>query len=123
MPGDSRSKQVVLTDEALVLKRLRLGNGLSLHQVASRIGKSHSTIAHIENGRMGAPRGESLEAMLEVYGVSLRTFQNYVASYKGKRTTKDEIIELLDRLNPEKLSVVLKLAKAVAQNKVPLIIQ
>jgi 3-deoxy-D-arabino-heptulosonate 7-phosphate (DAHP) synthase class II len=53
----------------------------------------------------------------------VRTFQNYVTTYKGKRTTKDEIIELLDRLNPEKLTVILKLAKAVAQNKVPLVIQ
>jgi hypothetical protein len=31
MPGSSHSKKVILTDEARVLKRLRLGNGLSLH--------------------------------------------------------------------------------------------
>lgn len=120
MPADSRSKKIILTDEALVLKRLRLGNGLSLHQAASRLGKSHSTIAHIENGRMGVPRGKALEAMLEVYGVSVLTFQNYVATYNGKRTVKEEIIDLLDRLNPEKLMVILKLAKALAQDKIPL---
>jgi transcriptional regulator with XRE-family HTH domain len=122
MPADSRSKKIVLTDEALVLKRLRLGNGLSLQQAASRLGKSHSIIAHIENGRMGVPRGKALDAILEVYGVSLRTFQNYVTTYKGKRTAKDEIIDLLDRLNPEKLNVILRIAKAVAQDKLSLVL-
>jgi transcriptional regulator with XRE-family HTH domain len=87
-----------------------------------RIGKSHSTIAHIENGRMGVPRGTALEALLEVYGISLRSFQNFVTTYRGKRTAKDEIVELLKRLNPDKLAAVLKLTKAIAQGKMPLIL-
>ena len=72
MAGNSRSKYIVLTDEARVLKRLRLGNGLSLHAVAKKVGKSYSTIAHIENGRMGV----------------LLSANQFWAKWKGRRQTK-----------------------------------
>lgn len=122
MAGNSRSKNIILTDEARVLKRLRAAKGLSLHQVATMVGKSYSTIAHIENGRMGIPHGQGLIVLLEVYGISLRSFQNYVGSYHGRKTPKEEINELIDKLSGEKVELILKVAKAIAEGRSTLLL-
>lgn len=117
MAGNSRSKQIVLTDEAQVLKRLRVANKLSLHQVAERMGKSYSTIAHIENGRMAVPTGDYLEKLLAVYGIATKTFREYVRDYGGKKTPAEEISSLVDRLSPDKVELVLKVTKSIAEGR------
>ena len=87
-----RSKKVIMTDEARVLKRLRLERGLSLREVAENIGKNHSTIAHIEGGRMDVPSGSRLMGLLAVYGVeSHRSFTDRVRNYRERATPRDEL--------------------------------
>ena len=74
MPDIRRSEQVKLTKEARLLREIRKEQGLSIREVASRLGKSEAYLRHIENGRSDITSKESLLSILEVYGVSMRLF-------------------------------------------------
>ncbi len=49
-----------MTREAMVLKQMRVGCGLSMKKAGELMGKSDSYIAHLETGRMDIPKGEKL---------------------------------------------------------------
>lgn len=113
-----RSKKVIMTNEARVLKRLREERGLSLREVGQRLGKNHSTIAHIEVGRMDVPKNERLMELLAVYGIDdYRSFYHRVRNYCEQTNPKDELRELVDRLNPERVGVALEILKQVAEGR------
>ena len=113
-----RSKKVIMTDEARVLKRLREERGLSLRDVGQRLGKSHATIAHIEGGRMDVPKGERLMKVLAVYGVTdYKVFYDRVRHFSERRTPQDELQDLVDQLAPDRVTVVLEIIKQVAEGR------
>ena len=113
-----RSKMVIMTDEARVLRRLRQEAGLSLRQVGERLGRNHSTVSHIEMGRMDPPTGDRLLEMLAIYGVDThKSFYDRVRNYQKKQTPEEELKELLDRLGKDKAAIVLKIAKRIAEGK------
>lgn len=114
MAGNSRSKRIVITPEAETLKRLRIASGLSLKDVAIHVGKNHSTIAHIENGRMAVPSGEYLESIVSAFGITTKTFREYVRTHGGKMSPEEQINELLKRMSPEKVNLVLTVARKIA---------
>ena len=118
MAGNSRSKNVVLTNEARLLKKWRLDRGLTLRAVAARVGKNHTTIAHIEGGRMGIPAGEDLRRLLEVYGITnLRSLETMAKGMDTHMTTADRINELVGKLPQDKVEIVYKITKEIAEGR------
>ena len=113
-----RSKKVIMTDEARVLKRLREERGLSLRDVGQRLGKSHATIAHIEGGRMDVPKGKRLLELIAVYGISdYKVFYDRVRNFSERRTPQDELRDLVEQLAPDRVTIALEIIKQVAEGK------
>jgi transcriptional regulator with XRE-family HTH domain len=103
-----------MTNEARVLRRLRIERGLSMRQAGELLGRSDSYISQIENGRLKPPRGPALERILELYGgPKVESFYARVRQYQEKLTEKDEIVELLQKTNPLETSLLLKFMKAL----------
>ena len=113
-----RSKKVIMTNEARVLKRLREELGLSLREVAQRLGKNHATIAHIEGGRMDVPKGERLMMLLQAYGINdYRSFYDRVRNFSERRTPQDELRDLVEQLAPDRVMMALEILKQVAEGR------
>lgn len=113
-----RSKKVIMTDGARVLKRLRVESGLSLREVGKRIGKNHATIAHIEGGRMDVPKGDRLMELLAIYGIhDYKIFYDKTRNYTEHRTPLDEIRELIEQMNTDRIGIALEILKQVAEGK------
>lgn len=113
-----RSKKVIMTNEARVLKRLREERGLSLREVGQRLGKCHATIAHIEGGRMDVPKDERLMELLAVYGVTdYKSFYDRVRHFSECRTPQDELRDLVEQLAPDRVTIALEIIKQVAEGR------
>ena len=85
-----------------------------MRQAGELLGKSDSYISQVENGRMKPPVGEALEKLLSLYdGPRLEGFQARVRSYQERLTEKDEIVELIQKVNPLETTVILKFLKAL----------
>ncbi len=119
MPGNSRSKKIILTNEARLLKKWRLSRGLSLREVGKELGKNHSTIAHIESGRMAVPKGEYLRRLLAFYGINGERTLYIMARELGENTSpEDEASELIKKMNPEQVNLLLRLIRKIMKNDV-----
>ncbi|MBX2995391.1 MAG: helix-turn-helix domain-containing protein [Bdellovibrionaceae bacterium] len=104
----SRSYDVKLTKEARTLKHLRRELGLSMREVAEKMGCSDSLISQIEQGRMDLPRGSFLDRIIKLYGVSNRKrFSEKCIRYGEKFTPQELIVEALPKLNEQELSFIL----------------
>lgn len=113
-----RSKKIIMTNEARVLKRLREERGLSLREAAKRLGKNHATIAHIEGGRMDVPTGDRLMELLTIYGIDdYRSFYHRVRNFKDRQTPQDELREIIERLGPDRLTIALEILRQVAEGR------
>lgn len=111
---NKRSSRCIMSNEARVLRQMRIERGLSMRAVGDRIGLSDSYIAHIETGRMDPPVGEKLEKILSVYGgIKAKSFYEKARNYKEQVTEKDELQEILERLPEEKISLLLNVAKSL----------
>jgi transcriptional regulator with XRE-family HTH domain len=109
-----RSSKIILTNEARVLRELRIEAGLSMRRAGQLIGKSDSTIAHIETGRMAIPGGARLEQLLEIYGkVKVKSFKERVRKWKKKLTKKDELLLLLERTNRQETILILGFVRSL----------
>lgn len=109
-----RSARVIMTNEARVLKALRIEAQLSMRQAGALLGKSDSYIAHIETGRMDAPSGAKLDQFLGAYGgMKQKSFYERVRKHAVSKTVKEELFELVDRGRDEHLSTLLLIAKAL----------
>ena len=110
-----RSAKIILTDEARVLKRLRLEHKLSLRKAAALAGISESTIAHIEAGRMNPPKGHRLERLLRIYGeIKPKSFYERVRTLQyAPLSPREELLELLKRANAEQVRMVLAVVRGL----------
>ncbi len=109
----SRSSKVIMTNEARVLRRLRLKNGLSMQAAGKALGCTDSYISHIENGRAGTPQGERLIEFLRVYGrTSEKYFRELVRGYDLNQTDLEVLTELIPKLK----SLHLKTMRTLAEN-------
>lgn len=107
-----RSARIIMTNEARALRELRIMHGLSMRKAGKLIGVSDSYISHIENGRIDFPRGASLDRFLAVYGgIKQKSFYERVRNYTKKITPLDELLEVIQRLPHNKISIILSLAK------------
>lgn len=113
-----RSRKVIMTDEARVLKDLRLTAGLGLREAARRWGRSHTLLAQLETGRLDVPKGERLDRLLEIYGVSgYKSFYDRVRNYQAKATPHDRLLEIAENLDQDKVELLLKIAQRIAEGK------
>lgn len=110
----ARSKKIILTNEARVLRALRLEHDLSMKKAGGLAGVSDSLIAHIETGRMNPPRGEALARFLRVYGgIHEKSFYERVRTFHQKMTPREELIELVQRANKAHVQTLLSVAKGL----------
>lgn len=109
-----RSARIIMTNEARVLKDLRLYHGYSMRKAGELMGLSDSYIAHLETGRMDVPKGEKLERILAVYGgIKAKSFYERVRNYQEKITPRDELLEIIERLPDDKVPIVLNIARSL----------
>lgn len=104
MPG--RTKYVVMTNEAKVLRKFREKAGLSMRQAGEAIGVSGSLVSQIENGRENIPSGDRLIRYLDAYGVGLTTYRKHVKEYSEEQTDKDVIESLLGKINQKDMKTL-----------------
>ncbi len=109
-----RSSRCLLTNEARVLKEMRIEAGLSMKKAGGMLGKSDSYIAHIETGRMDLPEGGKLQRLLDIYsGIKIKSFNEKVREYKKKTTPRDELVELVGKMAEDKILTVLNIVKNI----------
>lgn len=108
-----RSGRVIMTNEARVLRELRIQSGLSMRKAGALIGCTDSYISHIENGRSDVPKGDRLDKFLAVYGgIKQKSFYERVRCYKKEVTPSDELISIIQNLTADKIAILLKLAQS-----------
>lgn len=111
-----RSSRIIITNEARVLRALRIERKLSMKEAAKIAGISDSLIAHIETGRIDSPRGPKLDRLLKAYGnISSKAFAERVRRFQPLLTEKAEATELLKRMNQQQVKLILPVLKGILQ--------
>ena len=78
------------------------------------VGRSASYIAHVETGRMDAPKSENLERLLEAYGgMKPKSFRERVRLHNKKRDPKEELIQLVNLANAEQTRTLLRIVTGI----------
>lgn len=101
-----RTNQIVMTNEARVLKQLRERKGLSMRKAGELMGISGSLISQVENGRENVPKGERLKRLLDTYGIKEATFKNLVKNWQEEQSELEIVTELLPKLKDRDLKTV-----------------
>ena len=101
-----RTKYVIMSNEAKVLRKFREKTGLSMRQAGEAMGISSSLVSQIENGRENIPSGDRLLRFLDAYGVGLSTFKRHVKEYSEELTDKDVVDSLLDKVSAEDMKAL-----------------
>lgn len=107
-----RTSEIKMTNEARVLRRLRLDSGTSIKEVAKEIGKSEAYIRHIEHGRLDVPSKEVIKKILSVYGA---TYRIYSAKCKVE-CSEDPYMELknmIHKIPDEKVPLALSMIRGI----------
>ena len=87
-----RSKKVIVSHEADVLRKLRNKYGLSMREAGKRLGYSSSYISQIENGRADSPKGDRLKPYLDLYGkIGAKYFYELCRNWEKESTDEDFI--------------------------------
>ena len=109
-----RSGRIIMTNEARILREMRIQAGLSMRQAGALVGCTDSYISHIENGRSDVPKGDRLDKFLLAYGgVKQKSFYERVRRYMETRDPKSELIEMIQNLPTEKIILLSKLASSI----------
>ena len=112
-----RTSEIKITKEALLLREIRVKQGLSIREVGRRLGRSESYIRHIEKGRLDPPMGVALKEILEIYDVTLRQFNARLKKGEIERHPKSELISIINYLDEANLCTLLKIAKSLSNVK------
>lgn len=109
-----RSGRIVMTNEARVLRELRMQTGLSMRQAGVILGCTDSYISHIENGRADVPTGVRLDRFLAAYGgIKQKSFYERVRRFRETFGARQELIEIAMSLNEDKIAVILQILKTI----------
>jgi len=101
-----RTKNVIMSNEAKVLRRFREKAGLSMRQAGEAMGVSSSLVSQIENGRENIPKGERLQRYLDCYGVGLSTFKKHVKEYEEEQTDREVVESLLGKVSQKDMKAL-----------------
>ena len=113
---EKRHHRVVITSESKALRELRLDRELSIREVCKQLGKSEGFLRHIETGRRDFPRKMVLETILEVYEATYKMFRHKVravAEAESLLGPREELKEIINKLDEEKTELVLKMIKGL----------
>lgn len=108
-----RSQQKRISNEAKILRHMRLSKRISLKGAGRLVGISSSAIAHIEQGRMDLSR-KRIESLVKAYGY---TIDEYLEFFDGREIPvhlRDECITLLRNCDESKLKLLHPLISNVA---------
>jgi transcriptional regulator with XRE-family HTH domain len=108
-----RSALIQPSSEGKVLRRLREQSNFSMREAGEKIGVTSSTISHIENGRMNAPKGDRLARYLSVYGITEKAFKERVRNLRETVDPKEELIETIRRMSQKDFELVRGIVKGV----------
>ena len=111
-----RTARVIMTDEARVLRELRVERQLSMRGLGASMGKSDSYVSQVENGRMDPPTDEALDRYLAaVGGMTSKSFYERVRRFRidRSRTDRDELLEVAKRATEVQVKQILLLAKTI----------
>ena len=53
-----RTSEIKISNEARLLRKIRLDRGISICEASRSLGKSESYLRHVENGRLDVPKKE-----------------------------------------------------------------
>lgn len=107
-----RSGRVIMTNEARVLRELRIQSGFSMRKAGALLDCTDSYISHIENGRTDAPKGERLDKFLAVYGgIKQKSFYERVRRYSETVDPRQELIDLITHLSADKIKTSIQIIK------------
>lgn len=101
-----RTKYVIMSNEAKVLRKYREKAGLSMRQAGEAMGVSGSLVSQVENGRENIPSGDRLLRFLDAYGVGLTTFKRNVKEYSKEETDRDVVESLLEKVSVENMKTL-----------------
>lgn len=99
-----------MTNEAKILRVLRIQTGLSMRQAGKLIGCTDSYILHIENGCTNIPTGCNLDKFLAVYGgIKQKSFYERVRRFEKHEDPRQKLIDMIHKIPLEKISLIMKL--------------
>jgi transcriptional regulator with XRE-family HTH domain len=101
-----RTKYVIMSNEAKVLRKFREQAGFSMRQAGEAMGVSSSLVSQIENGRENIPTGERLKRFLDAYGVGLTTFKRHVKEHTEEESDRDVVESLLEKVSIEDMKTL-----------------
>lgn len=106
--------------KALALRGLRKKTGLSMSQVAEKVGCSTSMVNFLEQGRMNIPKkSEIFDRMLELYGTNRKRFSDTAARWRVEITDRDYIAMSLPKLKDQDIQFVRQYIEAKLKFKQP----
>lgn len=103
-----RNKIIIETTESEALKALRLESGLSLRKLAEVMNYSFARVHQMETGREDIS-SEYIQKFLEGIDISWSDWKNYLGERDEYYEIRLSCHELLDKVNGEKLDLVLGL--------------
>ena len=112
MQRQKRSERIVMTKEAMLLRRLREESGLSMKAAGATMGMSDSYICHIETGRLDVPKGEKLRQVLAAYHVRLTAFYERLRCFEGA-DSRAELSEIVQRMREQEIATLLAVARGL----------
>lgn len=95
------------------IKELRRSKGLSQDQLSEQIGIDPKHLSRIELGK-SFPYMETLEAIAKALQVELKDLFDF-SHLEARAIDKNQIEELLDGLNQDKLRLVFKVVKSMVK--------
>ncbi len=107
-----RTAEVKITNEARVLRQIRVDVGFSIRETARRLDKSETYIRHIENGRIDIPNKENLKKILDVYEVSWRQFSSK-AKHKVELDSRIQLKHIINDLSVEEARMVVNFIHSI----------
>lgn len=115
----ARTEKIIMSNEARVLRQMRISKGLSMRAAGKLIGRSDSFISQVENGRMPISGSPMLEKILNAYGdgIKVKSFYEKARLLKHLLTPKEELLGLIARLNDLQTRTVLMVVKGLVRKE------
>jgi transcriptional regulator with XRE-family HTH domain len=105
-----RSQQKLITQEARVLRHMRISKRYSLTKAGKLVGISGSAISHLEHGRFELSR-RRIETLIDAYGYSKEQYLEFFDGRDLPINYLDECIALLRTCNEDKLKMLFPLVQ------------
>ena len=109
-----RTAKVLISDEALVLRQMRVRQGLSMRAAGKLVGISDSYVSQIENGRADFPTGSRLDQFLSVYGgIKRKSFYERVRNFRSSQSPRDKINMVIAKMTERRIKQALPILEAI----------